>query len=901
MAGSRKAGSRKTEGAARPAGRGEEPEVIEVGGHEVRVTHPEKVMYPESGTTKRDVVDYYTAVAEVMLPHVRDRPTTRKRWVRGVDGPLFFEKNLGAGAPAWVRRQEIEHKDHTNTYPVVDDAATLVWLAQSDALEIHVPQWRFGVGDARLAPDRMVLDLDPGPGAGLPECVEVALLLRELLTGMGLEPFPVTSGSKGIHLYAPLDGRQTSDQVSAVAHELARALESDHPDLVVSDMKKALRSGKVLVDWSQNNAAKTTVAPYSLRGRARPWVAAPRTWRELTHPGLAQLEWREVLRRVRRRGDPMAGASDGAGSGSTSSGAERSSASAPGDEDPDPGGSRVRAPRDAAHDTPGGAPRDSLDVYRSKRDPRRTPEPVPQPGESSPEAGAGRGGRGGAARDGGAGGSFVIHEHHARRLHWDFRLARGGALVSWALPKGEPADTQHNHLAVQTEDHPLAYGSFEGTIPRGEYGAGEVTIWDEGTYDTEKWSDHEVIVVLHGARHGVRRLALIRTHLGRGGEGADGGGGGGSHGHGDGSHGAPTGAGPVGSQWLIHRMALEHEHGPGTPAAPSDGRKRARRPDGYRPMLATLGERSDVARRGEEDEWAFEMKWDGIRALARVERGAATLTSRNGIDLTATYPEVVAELPRAVRGDAVLDGELVALQDGVPSFARLQRRMNLTSAAAVARARSAVPVELYLFDVLEEAGEPVVDQPYDHRRERLQDLVADSPSVKAPPAFDGDLQAAWETSERLRLEGVVAKRRGSRYRPGARSEDWVKVKHRPASEVVVVGWRPGRGRLTGGLGSVLLGVRRDDGLVYAGRVGTGFSEDEREAVLSRLRRLRRRTPAVTGVPAADAADAVWVTPSQVAEVELAGWTGSGRVRQARWRGWRPDKDAAQVVAEAAGS
>jgi len=881
--------------------------VIEVGGHEVRVTHPEKVMYPESGTTKRDVVDYYTAVAEVMLPHVRDRPATRKRWVRGVDGPLFFEKNLGAGAPAWVRRQEIEHKDHTNAYPVVDDAATLVWLAQSDALEIHVPQWRFGVGDERLAPDRMVLDLDPGPGAGLPECVEVALLLRELLTGMGLEPFPVTSGSKGIHLYAPLDGRQTSDQVSAVAHELARALAADHPDLVVSDMKKALRPGKVLVDWSQNNAAKTTVAPYSLRGRARPWVAAPRTWRELTRPGLAQLEWREVLRRVRRRGDPMAGASDGAAPGSTSRGTDRSSASAPRDEDPDPGGGRAGTAGGAPRGTRRDAPRDNLDVYRSKRDPRRTPEPVPQPGEPSPEAGSRRSGRGGATPDGGSGRSFVIHEHHARRLHWDFRLERDGALVSWALPKGEPADTQHNHLAVQTEDHPLAYGSFEGTIPRGEYGAGEVTIWDEGTYDTEKWSDHEVIVVLHGARHGERRLALIRTHLGRGGEGADGGGEDGRRAHGGGSHGAPTGAGPVGSQWLIHRMVPEHEREHEhererrSAAASPSGRAQAPRPDRCRPMLATLGQRSHVARPGEEDEWAFEMKWDGIRALARVDRGTATLISRNGIDLTATYPEVVAGLPRAVHGDAVLDGELVALEDGVPSFARLQRRMNLTSAAAVARARAAVPVELYLFDVLEEAGRPVVDQSYDHRRERLQDLVTDSPSVKAPPAFDGDLQAAWETSERLRLEGVVAKRRSSRYRPGVRSEDWVKVKHRPASEVVVVGWRPGRGRLTGGLGSVLLGVRREDGLVYAGRVGTGFSEDEREAVLRRLRRLRRRTPAVTGVPAADAADAVWVTPSQVAEVELAGWTASGRVRQARWRGWRPDKDAAQVVAEAAGS
>src|SRR6185503_1307789 len=199
----------------------------------------------------------------------------------------------------------IQHSDHVNEYPLVNNLATLVWIAQQAALEIHVPQWRFGRNGARKNPDRMVLDLDPGEGAGLAECAELAQLVRKLLTGMGLDPLPVTSGSKGIHLYAALDGKQSSDEVSAVAHELARMLEADHPDLVVSDQKKTLRGGKVLLDWSQNNGAKTTVVPYSLRGRFRPTVAAPRTWRELTSPGLAQLELDEVLKRVEKKGDPL--------------------------------------------------------------------------------------------------------------------------------------------------------------------------------------------------------------------------------------------------------------------------------------------------------------------------------------------------------------------------------------------------------------------------------------------------------------------------------------------------------------------------------------------------------------------------------------------------------------------
>ncbi|MEO8263464.1 MAG: non-homologous end-joining DNA ligase, partial [Pseudolysinimonas sp.] len=269
-------------------------QIVEVGGHRVKLTNLDKVLYPETGTTKAEVLDYYSRVAEVLIPHARDRPATRKRWPNGVGtdaqpGQMFFEKQLPSHAPSWIKARDIEHSDGPKTYPLINDLPTLVWLAQMAALELHVPQWRFGRNGARKNPDRLVLDLDPGEGAGLPECVEVAKLVRGILKGMGLDPMPVTSGSKGIHLYAALDGTQTSDQVSMVAKELARILEGERPDLVVSDMKKALRGGKVLVDWSQNNGSKTTIVPYSLRGRSRPTVAAPRTWKELDSPGLAQL------------------------------------------------------------------------------------------------------------------------------------------------------------------------------------------------------------------------------------------------------------------------------------------------------------------------------------------------------------------------------------------------------------------------------------------------------------------------------------------------------------------------------------------------------------------------------------------------------------------------------------
>ncbi|MBD8608704.1 non-homologous end-joining DNA ligase [Aeromicrobium sp. CFBP 8757] len=285
-------------------------ENVVVSGRRLRLTHPDKVVYPASGTTKADVIAYYVAIAPHLLPHVAGRILTRKRWVDGVGtaeqpGDVFFEKNLPDSAPSWIRSVVVDHREHTTTYPVFEDDAALAWAGQVGALELHVPQWRLDDDGLPLSPDRLVLDLDPGPGTGLPECVDVARTARGLLKDVGLEAMPVTSGSKGIHLYAALDGTHDSDYVNAFAHEVAKTLESQMPDLVVSSMRRSERQDRVLVDWSQNNGNKTTVAPYSLRGTLEPRVAVPRTWRELG-PGLRHLTLDEVLARMKRRADPLA-------------------------------------------------------------------------------------------------------------------------------------------------------------------------------------------------------------------------------------------------------------------------------------------------------------------------------------------------------------------------------------------------------------------------------------------------------------------------------------------------------------------------------------------------------------------------------------------------------------------
>ena len=749
-----------------------------VDGHRITLTNTDKVLYPRTGTTKGDVIAYYEAVADAMLPHVVGRAGTRKRWPNGVDEPAFFEKNLAEHAPAWIDRRTLHHKQRRVTYPLFDSAASLVWLGQQAALELHVPQWRFD-GDHAGPATRIVFDLDPGPGAGLPECAVVARYVRDTVAELGWTAYPVTSGSKGIHLYVPLDRILSTSGASTVAKQVATNLASAYPDLVTATMSKSVRPGKVFVDWSQNNGAKTTVAPYSLRGREEPWVAAPRAWDELDDPDLRHLRFDEVLDRLGEYGDLLEGL-------------------------------------DPPLDTRGSS--DALEAYRSKRDASRTPEPLPR----------------GIAGDG-SGDRFVIQEHHARRLHFDLRLERDGVLASWAVPKNLPDSPGRNHLAVHTEDHPIEYLTFHGTIPKGEYGGGTMTIWDTGTYETEKWRDDEVIVHLHGTRIDGR-YALIRTEK---------------------------------DQWLAHRMKEQ-----------SSGARASAFPRDIAPMLATPGEVAGL----DAEHWAFEGKWDGYRAIAEVCDGTLRLHSRSGRDITGEYPPL-AELATILEGhDAVLDGEIVAVDpQGVTSFSRLQQ---------------GVKAEYRVFDVLYLDGVSLLRKTYDDRRRVLGALAAATGGLLVPDQLPGDGAEALRRSRDARWEGVIAKRRDSVYLPGKRGSAWIKEKNWLTRSVLVGGYQPGKGNRSATFGSLLLGVYDDDRLVYVGKVGTGFDEHTLTELTTAMRRLvRKSSPFSDEVPRAESRDAVWLRPELVGEVRFQGWTDGGRLRHTSWQGLRDDLDPASVRRE----
>ncbi|WP_218220341.1 ATP-dependent DNA ligase [Nesterenkonia sp. Act20] len=811
-------------------------QTVTVGGHKLRLSNLDKVLFPASGTTKGEVIHYLQTIADAMIPHIRNRPATRKRWPDGVgtkDKPNepFFRKNLEDSAPKWVPRQELEHSDHSNTYPLANNTAVLAWFGQVGALEVHVPQWRFDSAGSPQNPDRLVLDLDPGPGAGLADCAQVARWCREILDEMNLPSVPVTSGSKGIHLYAALNGSYTSEQVSQVAHELAKALEADHPDAVVSDMKKSLRQGKVLIDWSQNNRNKTTIAPYSLRGRPgsaeAPHVAAPRTWDELEAPDLGQLDMHQVMERLEAGTDPLAD---------------------------------FTADDDAADALP--STEDALTTYRSMRDAAKTPEPVPT----------------GSPADRTDAPIFVIQEHHASALHYDTRLERNGVLVSWAVPKGPPLDPSEQHLAVMTEDHPIEYAEFEGTIPKAEYGGGEVTIWDTGTVEIEKWEDRKVRFILHGRPDGglggvPRRYALVNTSKGD----------------------------DDGKNWLI-RLTKDQPKAEKSSKTSSPPVKKATKsskenataeedsdfPDPLpSPMLASPGKPTDIRGKG----WVLEGKWDGYRAIAAVHSdGRVEIRSRNGKDFTQTFPEL-AEIADLIPAGTVVDGEIVALNSGSrPDFGLLQRRGKLTKTREIEQTAKKIPVHLMLFDVLHTAEHgDLTGEPYSRRREILEELASSGKHVQTPGDMGDSLEEAMDGSLELKLEGLVAKRTDSPYRSGGRSEDWVKIKHENHADVVIVGWRQGKGGRAKTFGSLLLGMTDDDGdLHYAGRVGTGFSDVELTDLRNQLEKLVRKTAPVDDVPAEDSSDATWVTPRLTAEVRHSGVTRDNRLRHPTWRGVRLD-------------
>jgi bifunctional non-homologous end joining protein LigD len=846
-------------------------ERLRVDGKEIELSHLDKVMYPETGFTKGQVIDYYTRVSRWLLPHLEDRPITRIRYPNGVNAEHFFEKNAPSFTPKWIQTFAVPRTsvEATTRYILINDLATLVWLANMATLEIHP----FLARVPRLdAPTTVVFDLDPGEGTNILASCEVALMIRELLQRLKLKSFVKVSGSKGIHLHVPLNSPVTYEATQPFAKSIAESLERDHSDLVVSKMAKVKRKGKVFVDWSQNSERKSTVAVYSLRAkRERPFVALPISWEELRKAlkkGDAEAFFfapEECLKRLKRSGDLFAPALKLK------------------QKLPEPflalQQSRGARQRPAATDA-------SLKTYREKRDFTQTPEPPPATVKKhANEKDQGRR-------------LFVIQKHDASHLHYDLRLEMHGVLKSWAVPKGPPYDASEKRLAMATEDHPMEYARFEGIIPEGQYGGGTVMVWDIGTYeivDGNYWQGKLHVrfqgkklkgewVLVRSAESDGRKQSWLFIKAGEPMKPL-------APKQDDSS--ALTGRSMAAitdardAEWQSNR-----EGGHGEKAAPAI--ELAALPEKAAAFIEPMQCRP-VERLPDGEGWLYEIKLDGYRCIAIKGAGEAELFSRNRRPFNETFPQVARALVPLEAG-SVLDGEIVALDaKGRPAFNALQHRK-------ATRAN----ITYYIFDILVYRGRSLLGAPLSERRELLESVAARlGGAVRLSQTFAGTANDLIAAARRLGLEGLVAKRNDSRYEPGRRTGAWAKYRINQGQELVIGGYVPGGD----GFQSLLAGYYEEDKLVFVGKVKNGFVPRVKREVAALFKGLETERCPFANLPEkksarrgeALTAEAMkrcrWLKPELIAQVEFTDWTDTNHLRHAKFVGLREDKDPREVVHE----
>jgi bifunctional non-homologous end joining protein LigD len=837
---------------------------MSIDGKELRLSNLDKVFWPEEGYTKGDLLAYYYNIAPRMLPYLKGRPLTLKRMPNGARGSFFYEKEAPPNTPHWMPVCNVESgigdgrwgpvKHGRINFLMAEDTAALLFVANLGCIEFHPLHSTCGSIET---PDYLFFDLDPFEPATFEDVLTVAGLVRVACERLGLTTYPKTSGATGMQVYVPLTPGFTYGQIRDLVGRVGHVIRQADPDRVTMQWEVKRRAGKVFIDHNMNRVGANIAAVYSVRPEPGAPVSMPLTWRQVERGGIRPRDftitsiWKQLPRTdpfsgVLNRPQDLSQALEAVGvdreavvpptdSYRIEEGPARASRSADVAAGAEPK-ERARARARSADVAPGAGPKEraeakarsaaaiarskdpKLGQYLKMRDFEGTTEPA-----------------GGAATP--AGNSFVIQRHDATRLHYDLRLERDGVLVSWAVPKGVPFVKGERHLAVQTEDHPMEYGTFAGTIPKGHYGAGEVRIWDKGTYDLLEWTDKKVSFRLSGERHrGEYHLVKTRDR-----------------------------------DWLIFLSKPEE-------AAPEP-------PPQFQPMLATGGYNPFDGK-----DWWFEPKLDGVRTLLYLNGEDVRLISRTGRDQTAAYPELHRTYRRINATNAVLDGEIVTTNErGVTSFELLQQRMNLSSPAEIERIRKKIPVEIVVFDLLWIDGEDWTSRPLSERRARLADAVMEDQGIRLIYWSAEDGKRFYTAAQGLGLEGVIGKRATSRYLPGRRSDDWRKIKILKTQDCVIVGWTPGQGGRGSAFGSLLIAAYKGGELIWVGHVGTGFTDRMLQDLMGRLRGLEIQQPAIPDADLRREKGARWVRPELVCEVEYLQMTVTGKLRAPSFKGLRPDK------------
>lgn len=765
---------------------------VNVGKRTIELSNLEKVLFPQDDVVKAQVIEYYLKIAPTLLTHVKGRALTLIRFPDGITGESFYQKNKPNGTPDWIEFVALgkEQKD----YILASEPALLVWLANLASLELHQLHSRKPTFDC---PDYMVFDLDPPEGYRFADIVPIAFDLKEHIESYGYHPFVKTTGGKGIHICCPVEALWDFHTVFEAAQDIATPFVERNNTKVTLHIKKDARKGRILIDIFRIRSGQSIVSPYSLRGRNGAPVSMPLTWDELASlENPHQYNINNAVEKVLEDGDAWEGFDAYAVALHTQRGKKVSTAK--------------KLPKNAKHKTP-----EQLETYVKKRDFDKTPEPSAQ----LPDQG---------------GNSFVVHRHHASRLHYDLRLEKDGVLKSWAVPKGLPPHPGVKRLAVQTEDHPMEYLKFDGKIPKGQYGAGEMWIYALGKYSITKDKKDGFYFRLSSKEiNGEYRIHKTKE-----------------------------------KEWLLERVDEPQLNF-------------LRRP--IEPMLSDTTEK--IPDKGDH---IFELKWDGIRALITLEDGQLTIHTRNQNEVTKQFPELlIAEKAfRATNG--VFDAEIVCLdKSGKPIFKNVISRLMSTGQTNIEKLSKTQAVHCYIFDCLYLDGRSLVNEPLMKRKEWLADAVrADTPYRVSEFVDDG--KGLFDAASEHGLEGIMAKRKDSKYIVGKRSDCWLKIKVWQSAEVVIVGYTKGKGERGATFGALQIAERVGEELHYRGKVGTGYDDKTAKEIFSAAKAAGIAKSTSAKGKFVDASVTTWINPTVVAEVSFSRLTPDAMFREPVFLRLRPD-------------
>jgi DNA ligase D-like protein (predicted ligase)/DNA ligase D-like protein (predicted polymerase)/DNA ligase D-like protein (predicted 3'-phosphoesterase) len=767
-------------------------QIAQVGKRKLELSNLKKVLFPENGIVKAELIEFYLKLAPTILSHVKGRALTLVRYPDGIHGETFFQKRRPDWAPEWVDCVSLGD-DKKIDYILLSEEASLVWLANLACIELHQTHYR---KPRYENPDYFVFDLDPPDDYGFTNVVALAFDLREHLESFGYHPFVKTTGRKGLHIVCPIEPKFGFKQIFEAAQVLAQSFVAAHASSTTLHIKKESRKGRVLVDIYRNRQFQTIIAPYSVRGLPGAPVSTPLTWEQLEDiddPSTLDIYTVPVM--VLEEGDQWQAIAAYA----TPLHTQRK-----------PKTKRKVPKRSRTYKTP-----EQLETYTGKRRFDKTPEPA-------------------AGELGGQDSAFVVHRHHASRLHYDLRLEQDGTLRSWAVPKGLPPRPGIKRLAVNVEDHPIEYLDFEGSIPKGEYGGGHMWVFARGRYEITKQKKDGFYFRLQS-----RELnAEYRTYKTRG------------------------------KDWLLERVdnpQLDWLEDP--------------------PHFMLANSRRDVPASGD---YNYEVKWDGIRAMIILDEGEVRILSRNRRDITSPFPELLVPEQAFRASSLVLDAEIVCLDDaGRPVFKDVINRMRQNTDSAIKRGMSRHPVVCYVFDLLYLDGRPIHGEAIERRREWLADVIKKESAYRVSEAVD-DGDALFAAASQMGLEGIMAKEAGSRYYPGKRSTQWLKIKARQTADCVIIGYTRGKGDRTSTFGALHLGQYVHGDLQYVGKVGTGFDDRKLRNVLTELKNVKEAKARPVKEKPLDDAQSVWLEPELFCEVEYASLTNKGTLREPVFVRLRPD-------------